>query len=601
MADADDKKQGGKHTLTDHLLGRDFVHEHDDDADHDHDHFDFDPNERLEDNPIWIQDHVTLVSVGIDIGSAGTQVIFSRINLRRYGEDLTSRYYVVSRETLYQSPVALTPYQSDERIDDGALAGIIDEAYASAGIKAQDIDTGVVILTGEALRRENAEAIAGLLAEQRGDFVTATAGHHMESMLAAYGSGAARVSHDEDKRILNIDIGGGTTKLALLEKGEVVATAAVHIGGRLQVVDEIGRIVRLDPAGRYHARQAGFFWSRGDVLSPPQLDQVAEAMADALVATLTVRPLPHAIEHLYLTDPIADLGRIDGVMFSGGVGEYVYGREERDFGDMGRRLGQAIRRRLDSGALPWPLLPAGECIRATALGASEYSVQLSGNTSTITKPAELLPRRNLQVLQPSYECGDVIDAGKFAQSIRAHFIAFDLVEGEKDVALALRWQGAPSYERISAFAEGIRHGLATTIERKKPVYLMLDGDIAQTLGAILREELLVESEILAIDGVVLRDFDYIDLGKIRMPSYTVPVTIKSLVFSEDPRSGRPAQRIHHHEHGHHHHDHDHSHDHHHHDHDHSHDHAHDHGHSHAHPHDHHHPHPHDRGHRHDHD
>ena len=357
MADADDKKQGGKHSLTDHLLGRDFVHEHDDDADHDHDHFDFDPNERLEDNPIWIQDHVTLVSVGIDIGSAGTQVIFSRINLRRYGEDLTSRYYVVSRETLYQSPVALTPYQSDERIDDGALAGIIDEAYASAGIKAQDIDTGVVILTGEALRRENAEAIAGLLAEQRGDFVTATAGHHMESMLAAYGSGAARVSHDEDKRILNIDIGGGTTKLALLEKGEVIATAAVHIGGRLQVVDEIGRIVRLDPAGRYHARQAGFFWSRGDVLSPPQLDQVAEAMADALVAALTVRPLPHAIEHLYLTDPIADLGRIDGVMFSGGVGEYVYGREERDFGDMGRRLGQAIRRRLDSGALPWPLLP----------------------------------------------------------------------------------------------------------------------------------------------------------------------------------------------------------------------------------------------------
>jgi len=81
---------------------------------------------------------------------------------------------------------------------------------------------------------------------------------------------------------------------------------------------------------------------------------------------------------------------------------------------------------------------------------------------------------------------------------------------------------------------------------------MLDGDIAQTLGAILREELLVESEILAIDGVVLRDFDYIDLGRIRMPSYTVPVTIKSLLFSEDPRRGRPVQRIHHHEHDHHH-------------------------------------------------
>jgi ethanolamine utilization protein EutA len=260
-------------------------------------------------------------------------------------------------------------------------------------------------------------------------------------------------------------------------------------------------------------------------------------------------------------------------MFSGGVGEYVYGRETRDFGDVGRRLGQAIRCKLDAGALPWPMLPPGECIRATALGASEYSVQLSGNTSYISKPGELLPRRNLQVLQPPYECEEAIDPQALAKAIRAHFTAFDLIEGEGEVALALRWQGAPSYERIAAFAEGIRHGLATTVERRKPIYIMLDGDIAQTLGAILREELLVESEILAIDGVMLRDFDYIDLGRIRMPSYTVPVTIKSLVFSEDPQGGRPFQRIHHHDHDH---SHDHGHAHHHHDHDHHH-HEHDHG------------------------
>src|SRR5262245_35222784 len=202
MVDTGDGETKKGHTLADHALGQDFVHDHDGDSDHDHDHFDFDPDEPLEQNPIWVQDHVTLTSVGIDIGSAGTQIIFSRINLRRYGEDLTSRYYVVSRETLYQSPVALTPYQSDERIDDAALAVVIDQAYAAAALAPADIDTGVVILTGEALRRENAEAIAGLIAEQCGDFVTATAGHHMESMLAAYGSGAAGVSYDQGKRIL---------------------------------------------------------------------------------------------------------------------------------------------------------------------------------------------------------------------------------------------------------------------------------------------------------------------------------------------------------------------------------------------------------------
>src|SRR5919112_2844266 len=231
-------------------MGADLYHVHDGDADHDHDTIDLDPDD-LENNPIWIQDHVTLKSVGIDIGSSGTQVIFSKINLRRLGEDLSSRYYVVSRETLFQSAVMLTPYQSEERIDDRRLGEIIDEAYAAANMHPDDIDTGVVILTGEALRRENSQAIAGVLAEQGGEFVTATAGHHMEAMLAAYGSGAARVSNDESQRILNIDIGGGTTKLGLVENGKVTATAAFHVGGRLQVIDENQKIIRLDPAGKY--------------------------------------------------------------------------------------------------------------------------------------------------------------------------------------------------------------------------------------------------------------------------------------------------------------------------------------------------------------
>jgi ethanolamine utilization protein EutA len=564
MTDPQDEQEDKKgHTVTDHRLGADLAHVHDGDADHDHDDFVDGP---IEENPLWIADNVTLTSVGIDIGSAGTQVIFSKVHLRRLSEELTSRYYVVGRETLFRSPVALTPYQSEERIDDVKLRAIIEDAYKEASVDARDIDTGVVILTGEALRRDNAQAIAGLLAEQGGDFVTATAGHHMEAMLAGYGSGAARVSSDQSKRILNIDIGGGTTKLALVENGRVVATAAIHIGGRLQVVDGENQIVRLDPAGRHHAAQAGFHWNKSDTAEPAALDKVANYMADALIAAIRMRPLPPPLKALYLTEPITELGQIDGVMVSGGVGEYVYGREDRDFGDMGRRLGQAVRKRLDAGALPWPLLPAGECIRATALGASEYSVQLSGNTSTITNPGALLPRRNLQVLQAPYVCEDAIDPDQLASAIRGHFTAFDLTEGETEVALALRWLGAPSHERIFAFAQGIVRGIPKSVAQRKPLYIMLDGDVAQTLGSILREELDVQSEILCIDGVVLWDFDYIDLGRIRLPSMTVPVTIKSLVFSEDPRLPRGQAHLHHH-------------------HDHEHDHEHGHGHGHHHHHD----------------
>ena len=288
------KPKSAPHTVADHQYGEDVLHRHDEDAEYDHDHDHFDGPDDLEANPIWQQDHITLVSVGIDIGSAGTQVLFSRVSLRRRGEDLSSRYFVVARETLYQSPVALTPYLSETRIDERALGAIVDAAYASASIHPDNVDAGAVILTGEALRRENAQAIADVLADQVGEFVCAAAGHHMEAMLAAYGSGAAKASHDLGKRILNIDIGGGTTKLAIVEAGKIVATAAFHVGGRLLVVDSARRITRLDPGGQRLAVAAGFDWKLGDVVSETDVERVAEKMADIIVEAVdplaTLRP-----------------------------------------------------------------------------------------------------------------------------------------------------------------------------------------------------------------------------------------------------------------------------------------------------------------------
>ena len=548
MTDIPEKKP--PHRLDDHLLGMDPTHSHEDgEADHDHDHDDLGGEYDPTSSSLWLQDNITLQSVGIDIGSAGTQVIFSSVQLRRFSEELTSRYFVIGRETLYQSPVALTPYLSEERIDDQAVGRIIDAAYEAAGIHPDNVDTGAVILTGEALRRENAKAIADVLAEVGGEFVCAAAGHHMESMLAAYGSGAAKASHDRGALFLNIDIGGGTTKLALVQGGSIIHTAAIHLGGRLAVIDAKGSLTRLDPAGGRLAALAGCAWGLGKKVSEHDVERVAAWMADALVAVFTQNPPPPQIQGLWLTDPLTVTSGIQGVMFSGGVGEYVYGREERDFGDLGRRFGRAIRQRLVAGRFPFQLLPAGECIRATAIGASEYSVQLSGNTVYISSPGVLLPRRNLQVVQPRVELGDTIDPAEVATAIRHHLCAFDLVEGEADVALAFRWSGAPAYARLAGFARGIVEALPRTLAAEKPLVVILDADIAQTLGALLKEELGVASEVLVLDGIALWDFDYIDLGRVRMPSFTVPVTIKSLVFSEDPRVP------------HHHHAHDHPHDH----------------------------------------
>ena len=538
-----------KHTLEDHFGGLDPLHSHEDgEADHDHDHDDLGGEYDPTTSSLWAQDNITLTSVGIDIGSAGTQVVFSRVQLRRLSEDLTSRYYVVSRETLHQSPVTLTPYLSDERIDEAAIGAIVDDAYNTAGIHPDDIDTGAVILTGEALRRENAKPIADVLTEVAGEFVCAAAGHHMESMLAAYGSGAAKVAHDRGIPILNIDIGGGTTKLAVVEKGGAVGrTGAIHLGGRLAVVDTEGRLTRLDPAGKRAAALAGCNWTLGDTVSDADLDRVATWMADALVAALTQDPPPLEIAGLWLTEPVRLPDHVKAAMFSGGVGEYVYGHEERDFGDLGKRFGRAVRDRLDRGTLPLELLPAGECIRATALGASEYSVQLSGNTIYLSSPGQLLPRKNLQVVKPRLKLEDVVDPSVVAAAITHHFTNFDLIEGESEVALAFRWLGEPSYPRLAGFARGLVQALPRTIKEAKPLFLVFDADVAQTIGALLKEELGVQSEILALDGILLWDFDYIDLGRVRMPSFTVPVTIKSLVFTADPRTPHKP-----HGHGHHH-------------------------------------------------
>ncbi len=524
------------HTLEDHRWGVDagHVHDHGDGGDHDHD--DFDRPLGAGDEALWLQDNVVLNSVGIDIGSAGTQVMFSRIHLQRISDQLSTRYVVVSREPIHLSPSSLTPYQDETLIDARALGEIIERAYAASGLRADEIDSGAVILTGEALRRENAQAIAEVLAEQGGEFVCAAAGHHMECMLAVYGSGAARRSHDTSTRILNVDIGGGTTKLGLVRNGELEATAAVHLGGRLLAVDGSGRLTRLEPAGREHARRAGFEWRVGSAVQPRDLARVADAMADALMRFLQRRYTTADAEQLLLTDPLPPVERVDGLMFSGGVGEYVYRREQRDFGDLGKLLGEAVRSRLDAGALPWPLLPAGECLRATVLGASEYSVQLSGNTTYISAPGALLPRKNLQVVPLGMSLGGAIDAEAVTLALQRSLLRHDLIEGEQELAFSVRWGGEPAYERLAALARGLLGAIPRTLRSGRSIYVVADGDIAHTLGHLIKDDPRVTGDVLVLDGITLWGFDFVDLGRMRMPSLTVPVTIKSLVFGDDPRA-----------------------------------------------------------------
>src|SRR5246500_5550189 len=163
------------------------------------------------------EDQICVLSVGVDIGSSTSHLVFSRIVLER----LDSRYVVTIRETFYQSDILLTPYAAEEEIDATALGAFIERQYQDAKVDPDEIDTGALILTGVAVRRRNARKIGELFPPQAGKMVAVSAGDNLETVMAAYGSGAASASIRDKAVIMNVDVGGGTSKIAVCRDGKV--------------------------------------------------------------------------------------------------------------------------------------------------------------------------------------------------------------------------------------------------------------------------------------------------------------------------------------------------------------------------------------------
>ncbi|HEV8677121.1 MAG TPA: ethanolamine ammonia-lyase reactivating factor EutA [Methylomirabilota bacterium] len=502
----------------------DFPHSHEHDA-HEGDPVGL-PDEA---DPVWAAERIELRSVGIDIGSSTSHLTFSRLVLRRLGLSLSSRYRVVERDVVHQSPILLTPYRDPVTIDAERLAGFVDDAYRRAGLSREAIDTGAVIVTGEAAKKTNAEAILGLFARDGGRFVCATAGPRLEAIMAAHGSGAVARSR-QGGAVLNVDVGGGTSKLALCRDGEVVDTAVINVGGRL-VAWEDGRVSRLEEAGAELAETAGGRLALGDPIDEPAraalLGDLVARMVECLFEVIDRRPLSPLSRRLMHTAPLARAEPVTALMFSGGVAEYVYGREPGGFGDLGRMLGEAVRRRLTGHPLGPRLVEADEGIRATVIGAAQYTVQVSG--STIFHPRPGLVLRNLPVFP--VRLADPLTATGVARAVQTAMAGHDPELLAGPLALAIRWEFGSSYEELRALGEGI---LAAIGRRDAPVVLAFDRDIARLVGRLLVEELGAGPSLVAVDELDLAAFDYIDVGDPLPVSGIVPVVIKSLVFRPVP-------------------------------------------------------------------
>jgi ethanolamine utilization protein EutA len=478
------------------------------------------------------EDEIVLVSVGVDIGSSTSHLVFSRLVLER----LDNRYIVSERTILHESDVLLTPYAADQSIDAQALGQFIEAQYAQAGIDKTGIDTGALILTGVAVRRANARAIGELFAQQAGKFVSVSAGDTLETTLAAFGSGAAARSIRESARVMNIDIGGGTSKIAVCEAGAVVDLTALDVGARIVSFDAQGRLLRIEEAGHRFAAELGLTLVLGQVLTLADQQRMADRMAERLFEAMQEQRLSAGTAGLLRLGPLRNERMPDVMTFSGGVSEYFYEKQGQSFGDLGPALARAMRTRLaDRG----PRLESpDQGIRATVVGASQYTVQVSGSTIYVA-PATLLPLRNVPVIAPVLDLsGEVLDIEQLSAAIRLALRRLDLHEGEQAVALCYRWQGSATFARLDALCRGVADGMAAITARGHPLILVGEADCGGLLGIHCHEEAKLACPVISIDGITLSELDFIDIGAMLETSGAVPVVIKSLVFPASAALGR---------------------------------------------------------------
>jgi ethanolamine utilization protein EutA len=477
------------------------------------------------------EDEIVVLSVGVDIGSSTSHLVFSRIVLER----LDSRYVVSARETFYQSDILLTPYSAAEDIDAQALGAFIARQYHDANVDPDEIDTGALILTGVAVRRRNARNIGELFARQAGKMVAVSAGDSLETVMAAHGSGAVSRSIRDKATVMNIDVGGGTSKIAICCDGRVSDVTAVDVGARLVCLDAHGRVVRLEEAGRRFGAELGLDLEVGRQLSPEEGRRLAALLADKLFEAAVGGSPSLSGGGLLRLDPLTGSTTIDQVTFSGGVAEYIYGREVQSYGDLGAALAHEIRARIPRfGA---KLERSNEGIRATVIGASQYTTQVSGSTIFVS-PFEALPLRNVPVIAPALALDDEeIDAAAIAAAIGTVLRRLDLIDADTPVALFVPWRGSATFQRLENFCRGVIAGLAGVLARGHPLVVAGDGDVGGLMGIHLREELGLSNPIISVDGLELKEFDYIDIGTMLPNSGAVPVVIKSLIF---PASAAPG-------------------------------------------------------------
>lgn len=472
----------------------------------------------------------SLLSVGIDVGTTTTQIVFSRLTLQdtaRPGQ--IPRIGITSKSVVYQSPIVFTPLADRDTVDAARLTELVRREYAAAGVDPAQVETGAVIITGETAKKKNADEILRALAGLAGEFVVTVAGPHLESLIAGRGAGAAAYSQERFARVTNVDIGGGSANSALFQAGALAAAAAMNYGGRIiEIEHATGRVRHLAEPALAILADLGLRLSVGDAPGLPDLRRFTDRMADLTVELIEGGNSPLA-QRLYLTPPASVSGRGSTLMLSGGIGHYFYEplaiRSVADttiYDDIGPLLAESLRQH--AGLAVYHTVRPAETLRATVLGASSQTVTLSG--STIWAEPSLLPLRNVPVVRPQLEAG--FQPAAVAAAIAEAMRRWDVDPASDTFAVALELNQPLDYTLLLQLATGLRE-FSDSLPAGRPLIAIIERDYAQALGQTVKA-MAPNRPLLVIDQVGLAEGDYIDIGTPLMDGRVVPLSVKTLVF-----------------------------------------------------------------------
>ncbi|MFX0014877.1 MAG: ethanolamine ammonia-lyase reactivating factor EutA [Candidatus Hermodarchaeota archaeon] len=472
-------------------------------------------------------DYLEVLSVGIDIGSSTSHLVFSKLTLKREQGffNMSNRFIPISRKVIYEGNIIFTPLLDRNTIDIDAIIKFIHDEFKKARIDPSSVDTGAVIVTGEASKKQNAAEIVNKIATEAGKFVSATAGPNFEAFLSAKGSGAIGLSQNPPRTILNVDVGGGSSKLSIISKGKVLSTAAISVGARLLGINKKFKIWKIDDPCRFVLEELGFSYQVGDIISEAEVKIIAKRFAEILIEVMRGSAKSDLSKRLMITEDLEFFTSIAEYSFSGGVSELIYGSKS-EFDDIGKYLAEAITTQMKE--LNMKIIESMNKIRATVIGAGAYSLSISGSTCFVSNNIKL-PLLNIPVLPVNVSFRN-FSREIVKTEIQKTFKNFDFIEGEDLVALYFIRPVMSSSEKIIEFAKAIEEALPNSIAKKKKMILLFEMDGARIIGTTFRNHTAIQDSLICLDELTLEAGDWIDIGAPLHDGDTYPVTVKSLVF-----------------------------------------------------------------------